>query len=240
RDTREQARESPERSLDDSGGAPDPRDTREAAGSLIVRLAPQERAAVVLKDVFDLSLEETAEALSTTVGAVKTALHRGRGKLAEPAPAHEAVVVPGVLHAFCAAFNARDLDRITSLLLDGALVEAPGLAVEYGAETARKGSLGGALFGDPCGEHGFIAPAYRAGLLSSPPRLELRVHRGEPLLLGWFAHRDGEAVRAVSRAVVAGDRIAQLRTYLHAPDVLAEICAELNVPFRASGYRYWW
>src|SRR4051812_25937007 len=63
----------------------DPRLTREAAGTLLGQLAPQERAAVVLKDVFELSLEETAEALSTTVGAVKAALHRARGKLAEPA-----------------------------------------------------------------------------------------------------------------------------------------------------------
>jgi ATP-dependent Lhr-like helicase len=37
-----------------------------------------------LKDVFDLSLEEIAESLSTTTGALKAALHRGRGKLAPP------------------------------------------------------------------------------------------------------------------------------------------------------------
>jgi RNA polymerase sigma factor (sigma-70 family) len=40
----------------------EPRDPREAAGTLIVRLSPQECAAVVLKDVFDLTLEEIAEA----------------------------------------------------------------------------------------------------------------------------------------------------------------------------------
>jgi RNA polymerase sigma-70 factor, ECF subfamily len=38
-----------------------------------VRPCPQERAAVVLKDVFELKLEEIAEALSTTVGAAKAA-----------------------------------------------------------------------------------------------------------------------------------------------------------------------
>jgi RNA polymerase sigma-70 factor (ECF subfamily) len=77
-------------------------------------------------------------------------------------------------------------------------------------------------------------------LLSTPPRLELRVHRGEPLMLGWFAHREGEAVRAISRATLAGDRITHLRTYVHAPDPLAELCAEMDVPFRANGYRFWW
>jgi RNA polymerase sigma-70 factor (ECF subfamily) len=221
---------------------PDPQATREAAGSLIGRLAPQERAAVVLKDVFELTLEETAEALSTTTGAVKAALHRGRGKLVDPEPAYLSAPVPAVLDAFCAAFNARDLDRVTSLLLENAVLEFPGLSIEYGAETAKNGSLRGVLFGDPSSDHGGIAPAYRKGLLAKPPRLELRVHRGEPLLLGWFEHEGGEAVRAISRVSVAesGDRIAVLRTYLHAPELLAELCAELGVPFRHSGYRYWW
>jgi RNA polymerase sigma-70 factor (ECF subfamily) len=219
--------------------ATDPQATREAAGTLITRLAPQERAAVVLKDVFELSLEEIAETLSTSVGAVKAALHRGRGKLREPEPPGGAVPVPAVLDAFCTAFNARDLERVSSLLLDTAVVEFPGLTIEYGAEAARGGSLAGVLFGDPSSDRGPIAPELREGLLPRPPRLELRVHRDEALLLGWFAHDDGEAVRAISRVSVDGDRISHLRTYLHAPEVLAEICAELDVPFRASGYRYW-
>ena len=35
----------------------------------------------MLKDLFDLSLEETAVVLETSVGAVKSALHRGRERL---------------------------------------------------------------------------------------------------------------------------------------------------------------
>src|SRR4051794_6724468 len=41
----------------------EPRAPREAAGTLLVTLAPQERAAVVLKDVFDFSLDEIAGTL---------------------------------------------------------------------------------------------------------------------------------------------------------------------------------
>ena len=63
-----------------------PSEARDAAGTLLGRLSPHERAAVVLKDVFDLSLDEIATALATTVGTVKSALHRARGKLAD-APA---------------------------------------------------------------------------------------------------------------------------------------------------------
>jgi len=43
---------------------------RDAGGVLMQYLAPQERAAVLLKDVLDLSLDETAQALGTTTGAV--------------------------------------------------------------------------------------------------------------------------------------------------------------------------
>lgn len=215
------------------------RETREAAGTLIGRLAPQERAAVALKDVFDLSLEEIALALSTSVGAVKAALHRGRNKLVDPETSYDAVPVPAVLDAFCEAFNARDLNGLTALLLDSVVSEFPGLTVEYGAETARRGSLAGVLFGDPSGERSPIGRPYRQGLQARPPRLELRVHRGEALLLGWFLHDEGEAVRAISRVTVEGDRVARIATYLHAPEVLAELCAELQVPFRSSGYRYW-
>jgi RNA polymerase sigma factor (sigma-70 family) len=67
-------------------GAPDAAEAgsvRDAGTRLLQRLSPQERAAVVLKDVFEMSLEEIAEVLRTSVGAVKAALHRGRGRLEE-------------------------------------------------------------------------------------------------------------------------------------------------------------
>jgi len=51
---------------------------RNAARHLFRDLPPKERASVVLKEVFDLSLDEIAELLSTTPGAVKSALARRR------------------------------------------------------------------------------------------------------------------------------------------------------------------
>lgn len=220
---------------------PAARATREAAGTLVALLAPQERAAVVLKDVFDFTLDEIALALSTTTGAIKAALHRGRTKLAEPPAAEDkAPPTPAVLDAFVDAFNARDLDRLTALLLDSAVVEFPGLTTIYGAEAARRGPFTGVLYGDPTTDHGGIAPQFRVGLRPQPPRLEARAHRGEILLLGWMAHDEGEAVRAIARPTLEGDRISHLRQYIHQPEVLAEICGELGVPFRPSGYRHWW
>lgn len=243
----DQVRRGRERPLvEAAASAPEPsgegRASREAAGTLLVALAPQERAAVVLKDVFDLSLEEIAEALSTTTGAVKAALHRGRGKLAEPEPEDARAPAPGVLDAFCAAFNAGDLDRLTALLLDTAAVEVVGATTQYGPEAARRTVLWGMLFGSErmatADVNGGMEARFMAGVRPSAPRVEARAHRGAWILLHWYAHDDGEAVRAVTRIEPDGDRVARLANYFFTPDLIADVCGELGVPSRPNGYRW--
>ena len=210
----------------------DPRAAREAAGTLLGLLAPQERAAVVLKDAFDLSLDEIAGVLTTTTGAVKAALHRGRTKLDAPASV-PATPAPAVLDAFCAAFQARDLDRLAALLLDSSVVEVVGATTEYGREAAKRTVLRGMLFGVER-----LAELF-PDALATPPHVELRYHRDEWLVLSWYAHRDGDAVRAVTRLETRDDGVAHLRNYFYNPDFLAEVCTELGVPFRTQGNRYW-
>jgi RNA polymerase sigma-70 factor (ECF subfamily) len=51
--------------------------------ALLETLGPQDRAAVILLYWYDLSYEEIAEALSLTVSAVKSRLHRARLELAQ-------------------------------------------------------------------------------------------------------------------------------------------------------------
>jgi RNA polymerase sigma-70 factor, ECF subfamily len=222
----------------------DVRAAREAAGTLLVRLSPQERAAVVLKDVFDLTLEEIAEALSTSVGAVKAALHRGRGKVlsAEDADVDERTLRPGVLDAFCEAFNARDVERLTGLLLQSASVEVVGATTEYGADAARSRVFQGMLYGSAWlaqpDTRGGIEPRFMQGVLPVPTRAELREWRGEWLCLLWYAHADGEAVRGINRIRLEQGRIALIQNYFFTPDFLAEVCQELGVPFRSNGYRF--
>ena len=223
--------------------ATDPHGSREAAGTLLGQLSPQERAAVVLKDVFDLSLGEIAEALSTTTGAVKAALHRGRGKLIEPDAPDSHVPAPGVLDAFCAAFNARDIDGVTSLLLDSASVEVVGATTQYGPEAARRTVLYGMLFGSErmatADRNGGMEARFMQGVLAAAPRVEPVAHRGQWILLHWYAHEDGEAVRAITRVVPDGDRIARIQNYFFNPDFLAEVCGELGVRWRSNGYRWY-
>jgi RNA polymerase sigma-70 factor (ECF subfamily) len=215
---------------------------RGAASTLIGSLAPRERAAIVLKDVFGLSLDDIAEALSTTEGAIKAALHRGRGKLQEQDDDQPKPVAAPVLDAFCDAFNARDLERLTALLLDTSVVEVVGAATEYGPDAAsdpETGSFVGFLSSIARDQRGGVAARYLDGYIAQPPRVELREHRGELIFVFWYAHDDGEAVRALARAEPDGDQIARLRYYFFTEDLLAEVCRELGLRFRRNGYRFW-
>jgi RNA polymerase sigma-70 factor, ECF subfamily len=239
-------RRRPEEPLPGEAAGPsagDPIASREAAGTLLGQLSPQERAAIVLKDVFELSLDEVAEVLSTTAGSVKAALHRGRGKLVEAPPQAARVPAPGVLDAFRAAFNAGDLDRLTALLLDNAVVEVVSATTQYGPEAARRTVLYGMLFGSQrmatADRNGGIEARFMQGIVPSAPRVEEREHRGEWILLHWYAHHDGAAVRAITRVESDGDRVARLQNYFFTPDLIAEVCGELGVPFRSNGYRWW-
>src|SRR3984885_3465163 len=88
---------------------------------LVVSLPPKERACVLLKDVFEYSLEEIAELVDSTVGGVKAALNRGRSKLeslqGQPAAPH--ISTPEnkqILQLYVNRFNSRDWDGLRELI----------------------------------------------------------------------------------------------------------------------------
>ena len=88
---------------------------------LVLSLPPKERACVLLKDVFEYSLEEIAELVDSTVGGVKAALNRGRSKLAssESRPAPPRVSTPEnreILQLYVERFNRRDWDGLRELI----------------------------------------------------------------------------------------------------------------------------
>jgi RNA polymerase sigma-70 factor (ECF subfamily) len=89
---------------------------------LVINLPPKERACVLLKDVFDHSLEEIADLVGSTVGGVKAALNRGRTKLAalpaEPIARPERqrdLELLQLLHLYVELFNRRDWDGVRAL-----------------------------------------------------------------------------------------------------------------------------
>src|SRR4030095_7594583 len=91
-----------------------------AVEHLVISLPPKERACVLLKDVFDYSLEEIAELVDSTVGGVKAALSRGRSKLkTTTTPVKRRPVDPEVtqlLEAYVERFNGHDWDGLRELI----------------------------------------------------------------------------------------------------------------------------
>jgi RNA polymerase sigma-70 factor (ECF subfamily) len=93
-----------------------------AVERLVIHLPPKERACVLLKDVFDLSLEEIAELVDSTPGGVKSALSRARAKLATLAasPEGDRAATPDaerskLLELYVEHFNRRDWDAVRAL-----------------------------------------------------------------------------------------------------------------------------
>lgn len=123
---RRDARERAESTYSDDVGVvaaePATSDARRAIERLVGSLPPKERACVLLKDVFDYSLEETAELVDSTVGGVKAALSRGRAKLAglpaEPTGEPSRPLDPDtarLLQHYVDLFNRHDWDGVRGL-----------------------------------------------------------------------------------------------------------------------------
>ena len=92
-----------------------------AVEHLVLALPPKERACVLLKDVFDCSLEEIAKLVGSTAGGVKAALNRGRSKLASlPQPSMRPRAadpeLSGLLHLYVERFNRQDWDELRELI----------------------------------------------------------------------------------------------------------------------------
>lgn len=216
--------------------APPPPDAsaRDAGERLLQRLSPQERAAVVLKDAFDMRLDEIAEILRTSLGAVKAALHRGRGRLAEPeggAASRRPRPSPALLDRFVALYTAADVVGLVALMLDGGSVENVGCGVELGPANFRSedGWFSRAVLGHP---------EWPAALQYSHARFERAELDGEAILLGFTTRRGREALEQVVRIEEEGGRIVRLRGYAFCPETMREVGERLGLRVRTGLYRY--
>jgi len=221
--------------LDGAPAAPaPPGGVRDAGERLLQRLSPQERAAVVLKDAFDMSLEEIADVLRTTVGAVKAALHRGRGRLEEPeggAASRRPRPSVALLDRFVALYAAADVRGLVALMLDGGSVENVGSSVEFGRENFPRegGWFQRAVFGHP---------EWPAELQYTGSRLARGELDGEPILLGFTTRRGREALEQVLRIEEVDGKIARLRGYAFCPETMREVGERLGLRVRTGLYRY--
>jgi RNA polymerase sigma factor (sigma-70 family) len=111
------------------GGAPvpDPEaaailrdDVRFAVVVALQRLSPRQRAALLLHDVCDRSLDEVGDALGVNANAVKALLHRGRAALARARGRSDgdAVADRAVVERLAVAIETRSVEALTALLAE--------------------------------------------------------------------------------------------------------------------------
>lgn len=202
-------------------------ETRSAGTRLLQRLSPQERAAVLLKEMFEMSLEEIAELLATTTGAVKAALHRGRERLRQ-AEAGEASRRPlpsaELLDRFVDRCRAKDLHGLAALLLDGASVENVGEALQFGRETFERTRLN--ILWHVVNGHAEWPPEFKPESV----RLERGEFEGEAILLAFATYGGREALRVAYRFEEHEGRIARLRIYGFCPETMRALGETLGLP----------
>ena len=202
-------------------------DVRAAGARLLQRLSPQERAAVLLKEMFEMTLEEIAEVLATTTGAVKAALHRGRERLREPeggAASRRPVPSPELLDRFVERYHAVDLHGLAELLLDGASVENVGEAMQFGRETFERTRLN--ILWHVVNGHAEWPREFQPDSV----RVARAEFEGEPILLWFVTFRGRESLRAVYRFEEQDGLIARLRIYGFCPETMRALGEALGVP----------
>jgi RNA polymerase sigma-70 factor (ECF subfamily) len=221
-----------EREPEPAAGEPaDPSAVRDAGKRLLEQLSPQERAAVVLKDVFDMSLKETAEMLSTSENAVKAALHRGRERLKDDTSPPRRTASRALVETFVRRLNDSDLPGLLALMLDSATIEMPSALLEVGrAEFERKGSW----LWQSVNVHPDLPPEMR------PPKWinECVLFHGEPVALGFMPLPDGRLLQGINRFEEEDNRVSRIRSYCFSPEVAAELAEELGMKVGWIPYRF--
>ena len=176
-----------------------------AVERLVVSLPPMERACVLLKDVFDYTLDEIAELVSSTVGGVKAALNRGRSKLAaspEPVTSHREVSpeLSRLLHLYVDRFNKRDWEGLRELISADAQLRVVD------------------RFVGPIDEAPYFKNYERQTV---PWRLTVAEVDGELVVVALHQHRDHWKPASVARVEVIGSHITRIVDYWHCAWVLS-------------------
>ena len=180
---------------------------------LVLTLPPKERACVLLKDVFDYSLEEIAELVDSTVGGVKAALSRGRGKLSStptaPVPSARRTVTvetAQILRLYCERFNQHDWDGVRELVsADARLLFPNGFA--------------GRLADSPYFSRYETAPEWR---------MVVGEVDGEAVIVRYAWEDETWRPASVIRLELSGGRIVRISDYFWSPWVLSAAASVLT------------
>jgi RNA polymerase sigma-70 factor, ECF subfamily len=182
-----------------------------AVEHLVASLPPKERACILLKDVFDYSLEEIAELVDSTVGGVKAALSRARTKLgAAPAPSSSTrdanPELAQIMQLYVDRFNRRDWDGVRELISADARLN---------------------VLDRFAGKFADAPYFFNYDRWPWPWKLALGEVDGEPVLMVLQRGADTWTAYSVIRLAVSGDKIERIVDYIHCPWMLpvATSCA---------------
>jgi RNA polymerase sigma-70 factor (ECF subfamily) len=178
-----------------------------AVEHLVQHLPPKERACVLLKDVFDYTIEEIADLVASTPGGVKAALHRGREKLSALPPPDAARPHPALaqeterlLRLYVERFNRRDWDGLRALIAADATVRVAD------------------WFEGPLRESPYFT---RYAQLKVPLVASLAEVDGQPAIVLRVEGPEAAEPRAFVRVSVSGGRIVHITDYTHCPWTIA-------------------
>jgi len=178
---------------------------------LVGTLPPKERACVLLKEVFDASLEEIAELVGSTVGGVKAALNRGRSKLAalresSAKPRATDPALSRLLHLYVERFNRQDWDGLRELISADARLQVAD-------------RFAGAL-----ADAGYFNNYQR---WKTPLRFAVGSVDGQPAVIihTWDGSR--WTPTSMIHFEIADDRIVRIADYIHCPWVLTAAASVL-------------
>ena len=149
--------------LEDGFAAPEARyEVRESVELAFVaalqHLPPNQRAALILREVLGFSAQETADSLDTTTASVNSALQRARKTIEERLPerSQQATLrslgderLREVVQGYMDAMQRGDVDAVVSMLAEDAAWSMPPLAAWFSGHDALAGFLiRGPLSGD--------------------------------------------------------------------------------------------
>jgi RNA polymerase sigma-70 factor, ECF subfamily len=225
RSAREQAALQLEAADDQSQAPPALTDAKPAAQALFQVLHPQERAAIVMKEVLDLSLDETATILKTSVGAVKSALHRARDRLANKRE-HAGFDVPPreIVDRFMAALRDQNAEGLKAICATDLNIDMVG-GVEMTSFEQSKSFF----------QHAhMVFPALGFG---ENPWWKVVDYGGEPMVIGYRTLNGVEGLNEIHRLEVADGRVVRIRCYCFCPDTLKTVADDLGIAALARPYR---
>jgi len=179
-------------------------DLGRAIEHLVLTLPPMERACVLLKDVFDYSLDDIAGLVDSTVGGVKAALNRGRSKLValphRTSPRRDkSPDVSRLLNLYVERFNQQDWSGLRELI-----------AADARLRVADR--FAGALTDSP-----YFSNYAR---MTVPWRLAVGEVDDEPTLILLHQRADEWIPHSVVRFDVSDQRITGIADYWHTPWML--------------------